>query len=388
MILIKGYDPKIIQIFIDKIAPKCLERVQHLKKIIPLLINYDDDAKTTLMSDKRTGNWAIVSSLSSVFLVGDLKAIKKHDDLNKIAQKDIHASLIRFSVEIANFLNTEISDSVIRRILEAKPGAQKDLQQELFLKWDINKENKGIYYIILHEIFNYNYIDKPIAYELTFHLGVNTCPYCNRAYINTIQENDKDIIRPTLDHFLPKSAYPIFAVSFYNLIPSCYYCNSIIKRVLDFDTDTHIHPHSNEYGQDAYFDFEFEELHTEIDHPSNYEIVIKPKKGIDSDTNKRLFGDDKKGSITTFKLEAIYQAHRDVVGELNKKCIKNGEFYLNTIQPFLDLLDTKKEDFFRFHFHNYYENENLNKRPLSKLTRDIVFKLIPELKESESEIKL
>lgn len=54
-------------------------------------------------------------------------------------------------------------------------------------------------------------------------IGLRTCPYCNRGYIYTIKSGN---INPQIDHFYPKALYPLFAVSLYNLIPSCSVCNS------------------------------------------------------------------------------------------------------------------------------------------------------------------
>ena len=54
------------------------------------------------------------------------------------------------------------------------------------------------------------------------------CPYCNRNYIyNAVDRFAPDTWRITceLDHFLPKTRYPLLAVSFFNLIPSCHFCN-------------------------------------------------------------------------------------------------------------------------------------------------------------------
>ena len=57
------------------------------------------------------------------------------------------------------------------------------------------------------------------AEELARNLHIDVCPYCNRNYINQKKGT-------TLDHFFPKSLYPLVAISFYNLIPSCYSCNT------------------------------------------------------------------------------------------------------------------------------------------------------------------
>lgn len=47
------------------------------------------------------------------------------------------------------------------------------------------------------------------------------CPYCNRNYV--FSKTDADTC--DLDHFIQEGKYPIFATSFYNLIPSCPICN-------------------------------------------------------------------------------------------------------------------------------------------------------------------
>lgn len=44
----------------------------------------------------------------------------------------------------------------------------------------------------------------------------------------------KDKNHFTLDHFIPKGKFPYFALSLYNLIPSCYPCNSKFKGAMEF----------------------------------------------------------------------------------------------------------------------------------------------------------
>ena len=65
------------------------------------------------------------------------------------------------------------------------------------------------------------------AHSLVNNLNLSTCVYCNRQYITPV----KDVkLRPALDHFYPKSVYPILALCFFNLIPSCDICNSKFKK--------------------------------------------------------------------------------------------------------------------------------------------------------------
>jgi len=57
-------------------------------------------------------------------------------------------------------------------------------------------------------------------------LNLRICPYCGRAFIYSVQQlGNKTVVKPQIDHFLPKSKYPFFALSFMNLIPSCQTCN-------------------------------------------------------------------------------------------------------------------------------------------------------------------
>ena len=60
---------------------------------------------------------------------------------------------------------------------------------------------------------------------------INTCFYCNRTYINNYIEytTGRKKKQFDLDHFIPKSECPLFALSLYNLVPSCQVCNSRIK---------------------------------------------------------------------------------------------------------------------------------------------------------------
>ena len=87
------------------------------------------------------------------------------------------------------------------------------------------------------------------AYELCKLSKYRTCPYCNQAYAFTVvQQHDivkgKTVksLRPTLDHFLPKSRFPHLAISLNNLVPSCGICNSSLKGDIDFHAVQHLHP--------------------------------------------------------------------------------------------------------------------------------------------------
>lgn len=73
----------------------------------------------------------------------------------------------------------------------------------------------------------YEEITKLYAYEFLKRLQIRTCPYCNRNYTFTIAKNGDNgfSARAEWDHFYDKSEYPLLALSFYNLVPSCHTCN-------------------------------------------------------------------------------------------------------------------------------------------------------------------
>ena len=62
-------------------------------------------------------------------------------------------------------------------------------------------------------------LNKSISDNLAEDLELNVCPYCNRNFINQKRGIE-------LDHYFSKSQYPLFAISFYNLIPCCHSCNN------------------------------------------------------------------------------------------------------------------------------------------------------------------
>lgn len=59
---------------------------------------------------------------------------------------------------------------------------------------------------------------------------LTVCPYCGKSYIEVEEEQGYQDDKPPIDHYLPKSKYPFFALSCYNMIPCCTSCNSISNK--------------------------------------------------------------------------------------------------------------------------------------------------------------
>ena len=237
----------------------------------------------------------------------------------------------------------------------------------------------------INSIIDYSLFDN-YAYDIAKNLNVNTCPYCNRNFINTvIDKRGNHIIRPTFDHFLPKSEHPFLSLSFYNLIPSCYYCNSSLKSSTTISIDTHIHPYKEGFDKDATFHVLIRDLKPNKSDPENYTLLFADNMNplLANDRYRKIFGGKRgtetpnEGNINLFKLKDIYQSHLDIVGELVIKCDKLSASYAKSLQTLLSSLGTSREEFYQYYFANYFNEKNFHRRPMAKLSKEVVSQIIP-----------
>jgi len=209
----------------------------------------------------------------------------------------------------------------------------------------------------LHEILINN--EKiSIGRWLSSQLNLKVCPYCNHNYVFTLNNNkDKIFLRPQFDHFYSKSYNPILALSFFNLVPSCYSCNFLKKeKKITFSP----------YDLDIFNDFNFSINFDEINNPNNWgnslsNINIKLKSTISND------------NITVLGLADIYNEHKDYVQEIvNKAYSYNNNQYEAMISSFKGLSKTPEQ--IDTLIWGAYLDQNDN-RPLSKFTADILKQL-------------
>lgn len=106
--------------------------------------------------------------------------------------------------------------------------------------YNLNKEYKLISYPrsidefpIVYELFSNEdrgiKINKTKVYSAQLFIkkfDLRICPYCNRNYIHNIKIDEKEERKiAQIDHIFPKSIFPYFAISAYNLVPICPSCN-------------------------------------------------------------------------------------------------------------------------------------------------------------------
>ena len=215
---------------------------------------------------------------------------------------------------------------------------------------------------------HYNKIDKKELVRIT---GVTVCPYCNRNFINVTEEANTS----QLDHFFPKNEYPLFALCFYNLIPSCYGCN-------------------NKKSTSKFYISPYDESITDIDELLKFSLNIKSadfinnsesidviiKDDISEEELKQLESKDKLSvrqkllkDQYVIDTRNLYKLHTDVVQELLWK----QEVYSNSYKIKLEeILATSDKKFSKYEIDRmivgyYTDKENYGKRPLSKMVTDI-----------------
>ncbi|CAA6814088.1 MAG: Unknown protein [uncultured Sulfurovum sp.] len=189
------------------------------------------------------------------------------------------------------------------------------------------------------------------AYSFVQVLDLKTCPYCNRNYTFVVND-ETGKLRPEIDHFHPKSIYPFLAMSFFNLIPSCSICNhtksNTVKNNLDNPYDIN---NSNYRFTYTPKNIEFSVVEKEKYNFDSFEIEIRGNKS----------------NIVLFKLKQLYEQHKDIVLELLIKKAYYPQSYIKELSEF----GFSQDEVYRYLFSNYNQNDDLHKRPLSKLIRDI-----------------
>ncbi|RXK02328.1 hypothetical protein CRV02_05675 [Arcobacter sp. CECT 8989] len=204
---------------------------------------------------------------------------------------------------------------------------------------------KVIYNVFINNIYSTNKFD---GLKFVNDIGLQTCPYCNRAYIQSVSR--RGVVRPQIDHFFPKDKYPYLGVSFYNLIPSCSICNgTTVKGNNDSYKDKLVSPYEMKNDN---FKFSFD-----IKSIDNF----PPKLVTKIDINDKYF-----------KLEDFYKHHGDIVYELYSKLYnEDTKEHFDVLRKSLSGVGFDEAEIHKFITCGYKKNEDLHKRPLSKLIKDI-----------------
>ncbi|MCX8524685.1 hypothetical protein OF897_12250 [Chryseobacterium formosus] len=260
---------------------------------------------------------------------------------------------------IAKFFNDEDN---LRKVLIGTPdeleviknkflstGLKKSLKTLMNYDSWIKTDDKATYR-------NYN------AYHLAEKLDIPTCVYCNRIYTKTvINSSGTKITRPTFDHWFPKSKHPLLALSFYNLIPSCSVCNSGVKGSTPFEISTHFHPYHKNLIEDFKYTFSY-------DHRDYDKFIFK------------IMPDNKfsEVSVNAFELEEIFKAHEDEIEDLRRIKDAYSEDYIDMLENNIlsgSGITLDRNEVYRLAFGVHFQEAKFDRRPLSKMKKDILIEL-------------
>lgn len=226
---------------------------------------------------------------------------------------------------------------------------------------------------VLETIMGYTAVfdsaSKSTAFWLAKAVGKNTCVYCNRQYVFTVEKGDgavkeERIARPVFDHWFAKSKHPLLSLSLFNLIPSCSICNSSVKGSDEYSLATHIHPYVHE---DGHPDFSFK-VSAAAKKDVMWDVVLDAAPGSKEERTIQdlclneqytMHGRTEVNDLMAFKQKYPTGYLKQLMTDVLKDAVKNG--HILTI-----------EEVYRMLFGTELKENKYLDRPLSKMKYDIL----------------
>lgn len=305
-----------------------------------------------------------------------IKFLGKYSSKNKMGHKcdqtncSVCSRDFRKSEKFAQFSNFFVP--FLEAIITSSPKELQDVYDKILKEWkNVGLGNKKNFDKKCSELFKEKgykewFTSYSINYELANLLDRHTCTYCNRQYIFVARESEeaKGLICQ-FDHWYDKATYPLLALSFYNLIPSCSVCNSsALKGSKHFNTNNHIHPYIDKNIMEKYhFTYKKNTF-------SENEIRVKSLEPKEPRIQK---------TIDDLNLDLVYKNHsskelKDLI-DLRKKYSEN---YLEILleKTFDKKISVTKEEKYRLIFGVEINEDKMHKRIFSKFKSDIISELL------------
>ncbi len=273
---------------------------------------------------------------------------------------------------------------LLKKIIER--GENYVIEEELFLGYNhdylldliknLNRTNISENYLP-HNLFSYdkfpNHTGEWNRHKLLSLMGIEVCPYCQRNYISSFEENNDKRTTADLDHFYPKSLYPFLALSLYNFIPSCQICNSRFKGTKD--TYNSVYPYEESFDDlGAKFKTSKEIIYEILgEKDANFFVEIDYKNLKNKDRKKV------EKSLKNLGLDKVYKkSHNQYIKDLLDNIEKYPKNYLESCVEIFDEYykdKNKKEKIIKYFIDivkEPYRKRIENGEPLAKLTKDIL----------------
>lgn len=205
-------------------------------------------------------------------------------------------------------------------------------------------------------------------------VDIEICPYCGRSYIyyadHPTKSNPNTMVKPSIDHFLPKDVYPYLAVNYYNLIPSCTTCNNSPCK---WTNDPIGNTHDKEYLMHPYF---FDDNKISFSYKPTTRLYDKSYIKVLMDCDN---ADLDLGYKTWLNLDQFYGKHNGMVKNLYVQLVGLQKAYQNytgkTFSVPKDFIDRLPEIVFGFNLAPDRAKEEL----MYKFKKDIFIQLRKDL---------
>lgn len=275
---------------------------------------------------------------------------------------DEYIDLCYFSDKDIKFTDNIINNKFIRELILKYSNYETCNEERVKLLAKI-KANIDEMNIEFSKIFKYEKLSLKIKNKVKYMLNINVCPYCNRNYIsNFLDSSGENKSTASLDHFYPKSIFPLFSLSLYNFVPSCSTCNSLFKRNR---IDKLLYPYESGFNENTKFTIDVNDSKDFLKYHSGFSIKATII------INKSNSSDNELNNIEIFKLEPLYQNHVKYALDIKKKEI----IYKNYLKR-LDSLDSKlisfNGDIDILLYGLSLKDDQAHNKILFKLTKDLI----------------
>ncbi|MEO6670438.1 MAG: HNH endonuclease [Ferruginibacter sp.] len=192
-------------------------------------------------------------------------------------------------------------------------------------------------------------------------LGLKVCVYCNAQLAVSVEiEEDSFLAKFQVDHYIPKSNYPCFSISLFNLYPSCSSCNnSKSQKEVQFELYKKFPENSSA------FNFSLDMISV-VDY-----FISHDHEDLKFKFNEPKLNNGYHSFESVFNISSIYATQMDVVEELVRKAQVYTEEYKDQLKREFPEIFTTPGMINRLLVGNYVDQEFIHKRPLSKFMIDI-----------------
>ncbi|RAI86807.1 HNH endonuclease family protein [Algoriphagus yeomjeoni] len=233
---------------------------------------------------------------------------------------------------------------------------------------DLGKESKPYIHRVFRDrllcIMGYNSQRNKFYSKYFQGLGIKACVYCNsQLTISVKRQGLKNKALYQVDHYYPKSYYPCFSVSFFNLYPTCANCNlSKSNKPLKFV----LYSNNPLLFSKSVFQFSISQISI-----TNYRVNFEKEK-----LEIEFKGGNSKEMNKIFAVEQIYNTQKDVAEEILLKSIIYNDTYKRSLEKSFSKLYNKKDlNVQRLILGNYTLDTEIHNRPMSKFMMDIAKQL-------------